>query len=37
MLCVYTYSMTDNTDKNSSKNLGAVFDEHVRHEFEDQC
>jgi carboxymethylenebutenolidase len=27
--------MTDNTDKNGSKDLGAVFDEHVRHEFED--
>jgi carboxymethylenebutenolidase len=27
--------MTDNTDKNGSNDLGAVFDEHVRHEFED--
>lgn len=29
------YSMTDNTDKKGSKDLGAVFNEHVRHEFED--
>jgi hypothetical protein len=27
--------MTDNTDKNGSKDLGAVFDEHVKYEFED--
>jgi carboxymethylenebutenolidase len=27
--------MTDNTNNNSSKDLGAVFDEHVRHEFQD--
>jgi carboxymethylenebutenolidase len=27
--------MIDNTDKNSSRDLGAIFDEHVRHEFED--
>lgn len=27
--------MNDNTDKNGSRDLGAVFDEHVRHEFED--
>ena len=35
MLCDILNSMTDNTDKNGSKDLGAVFDEHVRHEFED--
>jgi hypothetical protein len=31
------YSMVDSTDSsnNSSKDLGTVFDEHVRHEFED--
>src|SRR5688572_20625866 len=27
--------MFDSTDSNNSKYLGAVFDEHVRHEFED--
>ena len=27
--------MFDSTDSNNSKDLGAVFDEHVRHEFED--
>jgi carboxymethylenebutenolidase len=27
--------MNGNTDKNGSGDLGAVFDEHVRHEFED--
>jgi hypothetical protein len=27
--------MTDNTDKKGSRDLGAVFNEHVRHEFED--
>ena len=30
------YSMIDNVgNNNGSKDLGAVFDEHVRHEFED--